>query len=342
MRLRYQQLVDVIDVALASAGVPAAVREVEAEITAEADLLGVPSHGVALLPPLLAAIGAGSVKAAPQPSVVRERGATCVVDTDSGPGRYGALWSMERAIERASRHGVGVCLATNMAHWGRGHAYAYRAALAGMVGICATNAMTNMLAYGSSKPLLGNNPLAIGIPRAAAEDPIVLDMAMSQAAIGKIATYAREGREVPAGWGLDESGRPTTDPTAVLASHLVLPMGEHKGAGLSLMIELLTGALAGGLLSYEIALGPGGLDTGTSKAFLVLDVSALGERDRFVARTNDLLAYLRQHDDAETPFQYPGERGWRTRERYLAEGIPIHPQIVAQLETAGVSLPRGG
>jgi LDH2 family malate/lactate/ureidoglycolate dehydrogenase len=342
LRLTYQQLIDVIDVSLATVGVPASVREVEAEITAEADLLGVPSHGVSLVPPLMAAIRAGSIKASPQPSLLRDRGATCVADADGGPGRHAALWAMERAMERAGRHGIGLCLATNMAHWGRGHAYAYRAALAGMVGICTTNAMTNMLGFGSSRPLLGNNPMAIGIPRGAHQDPIVLDMAMSQAAIGKIGTYAREGRPVPQGWGLDAAGQATSDPASILASRRVLPMGEHKGAGLSLMLELLTGALAGGLLSYEIALGTGGLDTGTTKLFIALDVAAVSDRERFDARTADMLAYLRENDDAAEGFTYPGERGWRTRERYLAEGIPIHGAIVAQLAAAGVPLPHHG
>jgi LDH2 family malate/lactate/ureidoglycolate dehydrogenase len=340
LRLTYHQLLDVIDVSLAMVGIPAAVREVEAEVTAEADLLGVPSHGISLVPPLMAAIRSGTIKAVPQPHLLRDVGATCVADVDGGPGRHGALWAMERAMERAGRHGIGLCLATNVAHWGRGHAYAYRAALAGMVGICTTNAMTNMLGFGSSRPLLGNNPLAIGVPRGANEDPIVLDMAMSQAAIGKIGTYAREGKPVPEGWGLDTDGQPTNDPARILASHRVLPMGDHKGAGLSLMLELLTGALAGGLLSYEIALGSGGLDTGTTKLFIALDVAAVSERERFAARVTDLLAFLHDNDDAPEGFLYPGERGWRTRERYLAEGIPIHGQIVAQLQAAGVPLPR--
>src|SRR5208283_3144831 len=153
---------------------------------------------------------------------------------------------------RAQRAGIGACLATCVTHWGRAHAYASRAAQAGMIGICTTNAIPNMLAWGSSRPLLGNNPLAIAVPRGGGQEPIVLDMAMSQAAVGKIGTFLREGKKVPADWGLDASGQPSDDPAAILSSRRILPFGEHKGAGLALMMEFLTGALCGGLFSFEI------------------------------------------------------------------------------------------
>lgn len=338
IRVQHGQLVSIVTRTLTDAGVPSNVAAVEAEVMTEADLCGVPSHGVRMLSGLVQGIRDGRVTANPQLKITRERPAACVLDGDNGPGRFISVEAMRHAVERARRAGIGACLATRVTHWGRAHAYAFRAAQSGMIGICTTNAITNMLAWGSSRPLLGNNPLAIAVPRGRGRLPVVLDMAMSQAAIGKIATFLREGKKVPENWGLDAAGKPSDDPAAILATNKVLPFGGHKGAGLALMMELLTGALAGGLFSYEIGrIDPTGLDPGSSKLFLALDIAAFVDMKRFEERVEDLAACLRQAEPGLT-ITLPGERGWQTREKNLAEGIPIHAEIAAQLEAIGVRL----
>jgi LDH2 family malate/lactate/ureidoglycolate dehydrogenase len=338
IKIRHAQLVSVITKAMADVGAPANIAAIEAELMAEADLHGVPSHGVRMLPELVRGIRERRVTANPQIKIIRERPASCVLDGDNGPGRFVSVQAMQHAVERAKRSGIGACLATRVSHWGRAHAYAFRAAQASAVGICITNALTNMLAFGSTRPLLGNNPLAIGVPRGAGKEPVVLDMAMSQAAVGKIRTYLREGKKAPVNWGLDAAGQPTDDPATILAAKKVLPIGDHKGAGLSLMMELLTGALSGGLFSHEIGeADPSGIDPGSSKLFLALDISAFVEAERFGQRVEELIDWLRQAEPGLT-INLPGERGWQARERNLAEGIPIHPEIVAQLEQIGVLL----
>ncbi len=337
IRIPHAQLAAIIRDTLASVGVPTAIAEVEAEVMAEADLLSVPSHGIRMLPGLVRGIQDGRANPNPQIKTVRERFATCVVDGDNGPGRYVSVYALRQAVERAKQFGAGVCLATRVTHWGRAHAYASRIARADCIGICTTNAIPNMAAYGSSRPLLGNNPLAIGVPRSG-RDPIVLDMAMSQAAVGKVGTYLREGKPVPAGWGVDADGRPTTDPAAILSGGKVLPFGDYKGAGLALMMELLTGALAGGLLSQEVgAHDRSGLDADASKIFIALDVQAFVDQERFAQRVDDLLDYLRAAEPGLT-IAYPGERGWQTRDQNLREGVPIHREIVEQLKAIGVAL----
>ena len=336
IKIPHVQLVGIIAKTLADVGVPAPVCAMEAEVMAEADLLGVPSHGVRMLPGLVQGIRDGRVTANPQLKIVRERLATCVLDGDNGPGRFVSVSAMNQAVERARLAGIGACLVTRVSHWGRAHAYAYRAAQAGMIGICTTNAIPNMLAWGSTKPLLGNNPLAIAVPRG--KEPIILDMAMSNAAVGKIRTYLREGKKVPAGWGLDAAGKSTEDPAAILNGGKILPFGDHKGVGLALFMELLTAALSGGLFSHEIAqVDATGLDSGSSKLFLALNVSAFVDAERFGERVQDLVAWLQQAEPG-LKITLPGERGWQAREQYLAEGIPIHAEIVAQLEAIGVRL----
>ena len=336
IRIRHDKLVALIRDTLASIDVPSNICDIEAEVMAEADLLGVPSHGVRMLPGLVQGIRDGRANPSPQIRIIRERAATCVIDGDNGPGRYLSVQAMQHAIARAKMFGIGTCLATRVTHWGRAHAYAYRAAQAGCIGICTTNAIPNMLAFGSSRPILGNNPLAIGVPRGDHE-PIILDIAMSQAALGKVGTYAREDKPVPVNWGLDANGNPTTSPTAILSSGRVLPFGDHKGAGLALMMELLTGTLAGAMLSQEIVrIDKTGLDPNTTKLFIALDLEAFVDPERFLQRIDDLLHYLRNTEPGLT-ITLPGERGWAARDAYLRDGIPLHPAIVEQLKTIGIS-----
>ncbi len=339
IRVPYDTLVATIDRTLAAEGVPEHVRRIEAALTAEADLLGVPSHGIRMLPLIVQGLRDGRANGDPQLALTRDDQAVCVLDGDRGLGRYVAHQGMEQAIARARRFGVGLCVAHRVTHWGRAHAYACQAARAGMIGICTTNAIPNMTGWGSRQPVVGNNPLGIGVPRGEGLDPMVLDMAMSQAAVGKIGTYLREGKAAPEGWGLDASGQPTNDPSAILASGLVLPMGEHKGAGLALMMEVFTGALAGGFLSYEVGQADStGLDPEGSKFLLAIDVTRFIDPARFAQRVADLLGFVDQGVGADGEFLYPGQRGWQTRDRNLVEGVPIHPQIVEQLAKINVTL----
>jgi LDH2 family malate/lactate/ureidoglycolate dehydrogenase len=305
----------------------------------EAELHGVPSHGLMMLPRLLAGLREGRANPDPRITVARDAAAVCVVNGDRGPGRYVAAQGMRTAVERAGRFGIGACLAVETTHWGRAHAYACLAAERGLVGLCTTNAIPNMLVPGAVRPVLGNNPIAIAVPRGPGQHPIVLDLAMSQAALGRVATARREGQSVPPGWGLDADGRPTADPAAILSSQNLLPMGGHKGAGLALMMEILTAALGGSLFSHEVAeADSSGLDAGGSKLFLAIDPASFGERERFLGRIEDLVAHVRAGASGPEAL-LPGERGWRTRAEYERDGIPVHPDVAAALEAAGVRLP---
>ena len=333
LRVPYETLCEAVKQALYKAGVSLEQADLEASIMAEADLLETPSHGVRMLPGLLKALSEKRATLRPQFSIVRELGAICVLDCDNGPGRYAAAQAMNAAIERARNFGVGICLAKNTTHWGRAHAYANRAAQAGFIGICTTNAIPTMAIAGAKKRVIGNNPLAIGIPALKSDEPIVLDMAMSQAAVGKVSTWLREGKSAPDNWGIDAQGNPTSDAKEIL-NGAVSPMGEHKGAGLAVMFELLTAALAGSAFTYELlARDSSGIDSAASKIFIALNVDGFIEREHFYERVNDFITYLGRE---ASPFQYPGERGWQARDRNLLEGVPLHKEIVAQLAEVGV------
>jgi LDH2 family malate/lactate/ureidoglycolate dehydrogenase len=192
-----------------------------------------------------------------------------------------------------------------------------------------------MAGWGATGRILGNNPLAIGIPRAERDAPVVLDMAMSQAAVGKVGTCLREGTDIPPGWGLDANGQPSTDAQAILGG-AVLPFGGHKGAGLALMLELLTAALSGGAFGNEIRAGDAsGIDPDASKLFIALNPEAFGGTEVLTQRVADYLGYL---DQMAAPFTWPGERGWAARDDNLRQGVPLHADIVAQLADVGLLL----
>ncbi|MDQ7990044.1 MAG: Ldh family oxidoreductase [Candidatus Dactylopiibacterium sp.] len=334
-RIPYATLCQRVAAALEGAGMTPELALTEATIMAEADLLGVPSHGVRMLPPLLKALAEGRVNPRPEFSVLKETAATSLFDADNGPGRSASAFAMNDAIVRAQQTGIGACLARRTTHWGRAHAYAARAAQQGMIGLCMTNAIPSMAVWGATRRIIGNNPLAIGIPHANPHAPLVLDIAMSQAAVGKVNTWQREKRDVPPGWGLDAEGRPSQDAAAILAG-AVLPFGGHKGAGLALMIELLTAALAGGAFGSEIRdADPSGLDPESCKLFIALNPDAFGGTDTLHARVESYLAYLGKE---AAPFTWPGERGWGERDANLVAGVPLHTEIVTQLAAAGVAL----
>lgn len=339
-RFSYQKLIAAIADSLVAAGVAEDQARLEAEIMAEADLLEVPSHGVRMLPPLLQALREQRVNPQPHIQTLREFAAICMLDADNGPGRFASWWAMQAAMARAEQFGVGLCVLAHATHWGRAHAYASRAAQAGMIGLCTTNATPTMLAWGARKAVLGNNPLAIAIPGKNSDEPIVLDMAMSQAAVGKVGTWLREGKSLPEGWGVDAEGRPTTDAVAILQGGAVSAMAGYKGMALSLMLEMLTGVLAGGLLCHEIgAQMQGGIETQSSKIFIAIKPDALLDPVVFAERRESLLTHLReQASSPESAFLYPGERGWRAQASNLVIGVPLHHEIVAQLRAAGVEV----
>jgi LDH2 family malate/lactate/ureidoglycolate dehydrogenase len=337
LRIPHADLVRQIRAVLIARSLPEPIAQIEAELMAEADLLGTPSHGIRMLPRVLASLHTGLLNPSPQIKVLADFGAICRIDGDHGPGRYLSVLAMNKAIEKAGLFGIGACLLSRAGHWGRAHAYAYRAAQAGMIGICMTNAMPSMLAFGSDHVRLGNNPLALSIPRRNAQDPVVLDIAMSQAAVGKIMTYQREGKKAPPGWGLDQSGKPTDDPAAILASRNFLPMGEHKGSGLALIIELMTAALAGGLLCHELGLqDSSGMDIECSKLFLALNPLAFGQLEVFSQRVEDLLTYLQSSPSGVSPVLFPGEHGWQTRDQFLKTGIPMETETLTALAKDGI------
>ena len=228
---------------------------VVADVLLFADARGVSSHGLAHLAFNVDLIRRGADPMG-RPAVVGDEGGALTIDAKNAMGHVAVAFAMEQAIERARSTGVAAAAVANSNHCGAMGAYAGMAVDAGMVGIAMTNTLPSMAPWGGVERLVGNNPLAVGMPTGG--DPtFLLDMSFSSVARGRLAVAAREGGGIPEGWALDSRGAPTTDPTAGLDG-LLVPIGGPKGIGLSLVSGVLSSLLSGGLYGGEL----GSLETG--------------------------------------------------------------------------------
>jgi LDH2 family malate/lactate/ureidoglycolate dehydrogenase len=217
-----------------------------------ADCRGLFSHGLIRTRVYVKRLRTGSTDPCATPEVVDESGATVIIDGRNAMGQVVAELAVERAIERARKHGVGVVGVRGSNHFGTCEYYAMKASAARMIGIVATVSASNIMApFGGAERLLGNNPLGIAIPTHEAP-PLVLDLAMSVAAGGKIRVAAETGDPIPEEWALDATGNPTTDARAALEG-TVQPLAGYKGYGLALMVAVLSAILPGAAFGREVS-----------------------------------------------------------------------------------------
>lgn len=313
------------------------LRERDAELVADvlvrADLRGVSSHGVLRVPVYVERLRKGLVIPQPKISVVRSRGPIACLDAGNGPGPVGAFRGMEEAIKRAKECGVGLVGVVNSNHCGMMAYYVLQAVEAGMLGIALSNAPATMAPWGAAKAYLGTNPLAIGVPTPGSM-PLVLDMAMSVTARGKIIQAAQEGREIPEGWALGPDGKPTRNPRDALAG-VILPFGGAKGSGLALMVEVLTGVLLGG--PFGPHLGPlydnPHKPQGISHLFVAIDPGAFGETSLFLRRVEQLVSEIHSLPpiEGQDRVYLPGEKEWINELENQQKGVPLTSEVLSTL-----------
>ncbi|WP_114783447.1 3-dehydro-L-gulonate 2-dehydrogenase [Botryobacter ruber] len=295
-----------------------------AAIFAENSRDGVYSHGVNRFPVFVQLVKEGLVVPEAEPEQTGQHGALAYWDGHRAPGMVTATRATEQAIALAKEHGIGCVAVKNTNHWMRGGTYGWQAAEAGCVAICATNTIANMPPWGGKEPRLGNNPLVIAIPRE--NGHIVLDMAMTQFSFGKLQEYELKGEELPVAGGYDETGALTTDPEAIRTTGRSLPIGYWKGAGLSLVLDVLVASLSGGRSVAEITAQ--GKEYGVSQLFICIDAARQNE-----AIIENILAYTKACEPVHAggPVRYPGENTLATRVRNEKEGIPVNEEIWQQV-----------
>jgi LDH2 family malate/lactate/ureidoglycolate dehydrogenase len=327
---------------LAAAGLPHEDAVDMAHCLLAASLRGVDTHGVGRLPAYVRVVQSGKCPAAPYIRIVSEIGAVAVMDGGGGFGFVPATRAMRKAIESARVRGIGAVGVRNSGHYGMAACYPLQAVRAGMIGVSFTNADPLVAAPGFRGRMVGNNPIALAAPTGE-DPPLVLDIATSAASMAKIRQARAAGRQIPLGWGYDSSGRETADPAEVIDGGSLAPFGGHKGFGLALFVEVLSGILTGGPfgLHAHAGLHYGGTRDDKCGHFLVaISVDAFMPLDQFAQRMTAWIAELKSHPavDGEDRVRLPGERAYREERRRLAEGIPLSPSDAKGLRELALEL----
>jgi 3-dehydro-L-gulonate 2-dehydrogenase len=285
---------------------------------------GVYTHGVNRFYSFIRLIEKGFVFPNNEPERIHANNALEQWDGRLAPGVLNAIKSTERAVQLAKKNGIGCVALSNTNHWMRGGYYGWQAAKNNCVFIGWTNTIANMPAWGAVDARLGNNPLVIAIPFN--EEAIVLDMAASQFSYGALQLAKMKNEELPVDGGFDKEGKLTKDPSAVLESKRVLPVGYWKGAGLSLLLDILSAVLASGLSTREISERK--YEYALSQVFIAIDLEQLKNYKGIEACINNIISDYKQSVPAEgKEILYPGERVLKSRERNLKNGIPVMREV---------------
>ncbi|HXX36866.1 MAG TPA: Ldh family oxidoreductase [bacterium] len=318
-------------------GVPAPDADLVADTLIEADLRGVHSHGVMRLPSYIRRLQAGIVRPETTLSVIREGPAFAEVDGHDGLGQVVSVRAMDLAIDKAQAAGVGFVGVRRSTHFGAAAYYVLRACTQGMIGMAITNTIPLMPPEGGAAAVVGNNPVAYALP-GGRERPVVLDMATSVVAQGKIQRAAGRGIRVPLGWGVDRNGHPTDRPEVILDGGMLLPTGGYKGFGLAVVFDLLCGALTGAGWSSSVtgmALPANPRPQNIGHVFMAIDVRQFRPLEEF---TREVDAYVRAvHAIPPAPgterIYVPGEIEFDFAEARRRDGIPLDDHITAGLQS---------
>ena len=320
---------------LTAAGLPVADAREVAMLIVRADLGGAEGHGVFRLPQYVRRILAGGINREPRIRATRERDAMALLDGDNGMGHLVMKAAAQKAIEKALSAGVGWVGVNHSNHAGPASLYATMPMERDMIGLYLAVGNANHLPpWGGIDMLLSTNPIAVAVP-AQDEPPIVLDMASTVAAYGKVKTKAQRGESMPEGWMIDREGRPLTDPTRADEGFL-LPIGGYKGYGMALVFGLLAGTLNGA------AMGPDTVDfnkddttvTNTGQAIIAIAIEAFMPVDVFKRRVDSIARALRSSRrlPGVDRIWLPGEQSHERRIEYARDGIPLSAGVVKSLD----------
>lgn len=345
IRVPADRLTDFVARLFAAEGCPDEdAREIASGLV-EADLRGVWSHGVARVPGYLGRYRAGVMNPRPDIKISYDASAAAYVDGDNGSGLVVAPKAMRVAIGLAQGYGIGIAGVAFSNHFGAAARYAEMAAREFCIGMVFTNASPALPPWGGAKPFLGTSPLAFAAPTPAGKT-FVIDMAMSRIARGKLKFAAARGEAVPEGYALDKEGRPTSDGAAAFGGTM-LPFGEHKGAALSWMMEVMAGVFTGAEFGGAVANPFTGLDRPAETGHTMIAIRA----DVFMPRAayRDRMAQLDDRAKAVPKaagfdeILSPGEPEARRRAQNEREGVPLPKAVVDDLKSeaarAGIEVP---
>jgi LDH2 family malate/lactate/ureidoglycolate dehydrogenase len=326
-------------------GVPDEDAAQAADVLAAADLRGIDSHGVARLHTYFDLLSVGRINPRPALRVVRESASTATVDGDNGLGLVIGPKANAMAMDKAAEAGSGWVAVCNTNHYGIAGYYALRALERDLIGWAMTNSSAGVAPLWGADRMLGTNPIAIAFP--GKEEPaIVIDMATSAVAYGKIEIAHRAGKPIPTGWAIDREGRPTTDPRAMMDGGALLPLGSererggHKGYSLGLMVEVLCAALSGanwGPFAPPFAISQviptKSVGKGIGHFFGAMRIDAFRDPDEFKAQIDQMVRTLRATRPApgtSGPL-VPGDPERLAEVERTRVGVPLVPAVVGEL-----------
>lgn len=317
-------------------GMPPADAETEADVLVWANLRGVDSHGVLRIPLYLTYLEMGSFNPSPDIRVVRETAATMLIDADQALGPVVTKMATERAIEKARDVGIGWAVIRKTCHQGAMGYYALMAAEQDMVGFATVSGLPNMVPHGAKSPGVHNSPIAISVP-AKRHRPLVLDMATSVVAGGKIDLAVDKGVPLPLGWLVDEDGEPTTDPKF---RDRMVPIGGPKGSGLALMLECMSSLMVGNPMLAPKLAGkemPRGSQNSTIAA---INIAAFTDVDAYKENVDKIIDELKALPTTEgaDEVRMPGEPEDRVHEDRLRNGVPMPQGTLDRLREVSVRL----
>jgi 3-dehydro-L-gulonate 2-dehydrogenase len=333
MRIQYEDMIHEFKRILLSKGFDEAEAYESARLFTANSLDGIYSHGVNRFPRVVSYIDKGYIDVKAKPVKAMSAGAFERWDGNRGMGNLNAKICMDRAIELAGQFGVGVVAIGNTNHWMRGGTYGWQAADAGCVGICWTNTMPNMPAWGAKDRRIGNNPFVMAVPKSNGQH-LVVDMAMAQFSYGKIEETRFKGGQLPVAGGYDSNGELTTDPVEIEKTMRVLPIGFWKGSGLSMALDIIAAVLSAGFSTTDV--GKKCEDEyGLSQVLIAIDPKHFNSPNF----TDDIINRVIEDVKASEPvseggeIRYPGEKDYKTRLDNMANGIPVIPEIWATIQS---------
>lgn len=314
-------------------GMSAADAKITAEVLCETDLFGTNSHGTKNLFGYVKKQRAGGMDFKAQPEIVKQGPSYALMDAHSCMGMVAGYRAMKLAITKAEKTGVALVAVKNSTHFGAAGYYANLAAKAGMVGISFSNVDPNMTVPGARGMILGNNPFSYASPTGDGKS-IFLDIAMSNVASLKVIQAKKDGQKVPDTWIVDKDGLPTTDPSHYPDEGAMQPMAAHKGYGLAVMVELLTGALTGGGIGSAGEIKSWCFSPETPNnvchTFIAIDVEKFCGKEVYQSRSETLVNALHETPKAKGKDRVylPGEIEWEKHSKW-AEVVEL-PDAVAQ------------
>jgi LDH2 family malate/lactate/ureidoglycolate dehydrogenase len=332
-RIAADALRDFATAVYATVGVPEADARLAADTLVQADLWGHQSHGIMRLSWYTARIKAGVCRAVAAPEFITDFGAVALIDGHDAMGQVLTAYAMKEAIHRAKLHGIGAVGLRNSNHFGTAMYFTLMAPPAGCVAFLSTNASPAMAPWGGRQKKVGNNPWSWAAP-AGKHAPMVLDIANTGVARGKIYLARQKGLKIPEGWAINAAGAPTTDPNEAIDG-IILPMAQHKGYAIAVIMDMLSGVMTGSAFGTGVH-GPYQYahHSGAGHMMITLNIEAMQPLADFNARMDQMIAELKSVPLAQgfDEVFYPGELEARNNDINRKNGIALPDDTIADLK----------